>query len=95
MTYNDLKKIIKENKQFQHFIYISNWFTGNYEIASNTRISLYKNILGKYVVTKWMDYEYGRFYEQQIFSNKDLAADYAWELFGGEEEFKKFLNKNK
>lgn len=95
MKYNDLKKIIKENKNFQQFIYVSNLFTCKYEIISNTSISIYRNILGKYVVTKWLDYEYDRYSENVIFSDKDLAADYAWKLFGGDEELKKFLDKNK
>ena len=46
MKYNDLKKIIKENKNFQQFIYVSNLFTCQYEIISNTSISIYRNILG-------------------------------------------------
>lgn len=53
-----------------------------------TRISLVKNILGEYVVTLWLDYEYGRFSKQQSFKDKDLAANYAWQLF---ENLKKFL----
>ena len=46
----------------------------------NTKISLVKNLLGKYIVTLWLDYEYSRFSEQQSFSDKDLAANYAWQL---------------
>ena len=46
-----------------------------------TKISLVKNILGEYVVTLWLDYEYGRFSEQQSFKDKDLTANYAWQLF--------------
>ncbi len=64
-------------------------------MMSNTSISIYRNPFGKYIVTKWQDYEYGRYSERKIFSDKDLAADYAWQLFGGDEEFKKFLDKNK
>jgi hypothetical protein len=45
------------------------------------RISLVKNLLGRYTVTLWLDYEYGRFTEQETFTNKDSAADYAWQLF--------------
>lgn len=61
----------------------------------NAKISLVKNILGKYIVTLWLDYEYQKYLERKIFSDKDLAADYAWKLFGGDEEFKKVLDKNK
>jgi hypothetical protein len=45
------------------------------------RISLVKNLLGRYTVTLWLDYEYGRFTEQETFTNKDSAADYARRLF--------------
>ena len=41
------------------------------------------------------DDEYQKYLERKIFSDKDLAADYAWKLFGGDEEFKKVLDKNK
>ena len=47
----------------------------------SSRISLVKNIFGQYLVTLWLDYEYGRFEKQETFKNKDLAADYAWQLF--------------
>ena len=93
MTYNDLKKIIKENRNFQYYIYVCNLFTCRYEIMCNTRVSFYRNGAGKYVVTKWLDYEYRRYSDLQIFTDKDLAADYAWKLFGGDESFKEFLNK--
>ena len=95
MTYKKLKEIIKENKKFQEEIYISNFLTGDPEMFCNTRISIYRTISNTYVVTKWRDYEDGRFEEQQCFKDKDLAVDYAWKLFGGDEEFKKFLEKNK
>lgn len=94
MTYKKLKEIIKENKKFQEEIYISNFITCN-DMESHARISIYRNIYNTYIVTKWRDYDYCRFEEQQSFKDKDLAADYAWKLFGGDEEFKKFLDKNK
>ena len=92
MTYNELKKLIKVNN-FQEYIYVSNLFTRRYEIVCNTSISIYRNGLRSYIVTKWRDYDYGRYSERKIFSDKDLAADYAWKLFGGDEEFKKALDK--
>lgn len=46
----------------------------------STKISLVRNLLGKYIVTLWLDYEYGKFLEQQSFSDKDLAANYACQL---------------
>jgi hypothetical protein len=95
MNFKDLQRIIKENYSFQKYIYISNFFTCNDEKMKHCEVSLVKNIFGKYVVTKWLDYEYQKYSKRKIFSEKDLAADYAWKLFGGDEEFKKFLNKNK
>lgn len=95
MNYKCLQTIIKENNNFQRYIYISNFLTCNGEKMKYCGVSLIRNIFGKYVVTKWLDYEYGRFLEQEIFNDKDLAANYAWKLFGGNEEFKKFINKNK
>ncbi len=50
----------------------------NKEKMKNTKITLVKNLLGKYIVTLWLDYEYGKFSERQSFSDKDLAA--AWLL---------------
>ena len=57
-----------------------NFLTCKTEKMKNTNISLVKNLLGKYVVTLWLDYEYGRFLEQEIFSDKDSAANYACKL---------------
>ena len=61
-------------------IYICNFLTRKDEKIKTTRISIITNILGDYVVTLWLDYEYNRFAEQQTFSDKDLAANYAWQL---------------
>ena len=47
----------------------------------NTKISLVKNLLGKYVVTLWQDYEYGKFIAKEEFIDKDSAANHAWQLF--------------
>ena len=94
MNYNELKEVIKDNRNFELCIYICNLFNSKYEKMCNTRVSIYKNIVGKYVVTKWTDYEYQRYSERKIFSDKDLAADYAWKIFGGDEEYKKFIIYN-
>lgn len=80
MKYDELKKIIKENSNIAKKIYICNFLTRKDEKIKTTRISIITNILGDYVVTLWLDYEYNRFAEQQIFSDKDLAANYAWQL---------------
>ena len=95
MTDKKLKDIIKENRKFQEEIYISNCFNRKYEIESHADITIYRNIYNIYIVTKWWDHEYHIPKEQQCFKDKDLAVDYAWKLFGGDEEFKKFLDKNK
>jgi hypothetical protein len=80
MKYDELKKIIKENSNIAKKIYICNFLTRKDEKIKTTRISIITNILGDYVVTLWLDYEYNRFAEQQTFSDKDLAANYAWQL---------------
>ena len=80
MKYDELKKIIKENSNIAKKIYICNFLTRKDEKIKTSRISIITNILGDYVVTLWLDYEYNRFAEQQTFSDKDLAANYAWQL---------------
>ena len=80
MKYDELKKIIKENSNIAKKIYICNFLSRKDEKIKTTRISIITNILGDYVVTLWLDYEYNRFAEQQTFSDKDLAANYAWQL---------------
>lgn len=80
MKYDELKKIIKENSNIAKKIYICNFLTRKDEKIKTTRISIITNILGDYVVTLLLDYEYNRFAEQQTFSDKDLAANYAWQL---------------
>lgn len=95
MKYKEIKCIIKEYKEFQKCIYICNFITCDYEKMKYCTVSIVRNGLGKYVVTKWLDYEYQKYSERKIFSDKDLAADYAWKLFGGDEEYKKFLDNKK
>ena len=75
-----LKKIIKEKHDIFKKIYICNFLTRKNEKIKSTGISIITNILGDYVVTLWLDYEYNRYAEQQTFRDKDLAADYAWQL---------------
>lgn len=87
MNYRELKKLV--DKDIFKNIYICNFFTCRIE-KMEKKISLVKNILGEYVVTLWLDYEYGRFSEQQSFKDKDLTANYAWQLF--ENFFKKNFN---
>ena len=47
----------------------------------NSEITLITNIFGKYVVTDWIDYEYGQYSEKIEFADKDEAAEIAWKLF--------------
>ena len=83
MTYNELKKIVNANNDIHKKIYICNFFTCRTEKIKKAKISLIKNIFGEYVVTLWLNYEYGKFSERQIFNDKDSAANYAWQLFTG------------
>ena len=95
MKYKEIKCIIKEYKEFQKCIYICNFITCDYEKMKYCTVSIVRNGFGKYVVTKWTDYEYQRYSERKIFSDKDLAADNAWKLFVGDEKYKKFLDDKK
>ena len=83
MKYKELKKLIKTNSEISKKIYITNFFTCRLEKLHEATITLITNILGHYVVTHWLDYEYNYYKDRKIFKNKDLAADYAWELFNG------------
>ena len=46
-----------------------------------SQITIVKNIFGRYIVTDWLDYEYGSYLERKEFSDKDEAAEFAWKLF--------------
>ena len=83
MTYKELKNYVEKNN-FSEKIYICNFFTCNTEKMKKAKISIVKNIFGKFVVTKWLDYEYNKVADVQTFFEKDLAADYAWNLFVGD-----------
>ena len=81
MNYDELMKIVNTNDNISKKIYICNFLTCKKERMKSTRISLVKNLLGKYVVTLWLDYEYGRFSKQETFKDKDSAAIFVWQLF--------------
>ena len=81
MNYSQLKKIIDTNSLVSRKIYICNFFTCRMEKIKKTKISLVKNLFGQYVVTLWLDYEYGRYSKRRSFKDKNLAAIYAWQLF--------------
>lgn len=80
MNYDELKKIIDRDCEISKKIYICSFLTCKTEKMKNTKISLVKNLLGKYVVTLWLDYEYGRFSKRETFNDKDSAANYAGQL---------------
>lgn len=69
--------------KFQRKSILLIFFTCRLEKLHEATITLITNILGHYVVTHWLDYEYNYYKDRKIFKNKDLAADYAWELFNG------------
>ena len=54
------------------------------------RVSIVRNALGKYVVTKWTDYEYQKYLEQNFFSDRDLAADMHGNYLVGMKNIKNF-----
>lgn len=81
MNFYELKKAVDSDNEISEKIYICTFFTCQIDKMKKTQISLVKNLLGKYIVTFWLDYEYGRFSKQQKFKNKDLSANYAWQLY--------------
>lgn len=78
MTYEELKKLIDIDEKVAKNIYICNFFNCKIERMMSTKVSMVSNVLGKYVVTRWLDYEYGQYQERQEFSHRDHAADFAW-----------------
>lgn len=80
MNYSELKKLVKENVDVAKKIYVCNFLTCRIEKMEKANVSIVKNIFGKYVVTKWLDYEYGQYEVRRVFSNKDLAAEFAWQI---------------
>lgn len=80
MTYEELKRLIDIDEKVAKNIYICNFFNCNIERMKSTNVSMVSNVLGKYVVTRWLDYEYGQYQEQQEFSHRDHAANFAWKL---------------
>ena len=81
MTYLELKQKIANNPELSKKIYITNFFTCKSEKMCSARITMVKNIFGYYIVTYWLDYEYNKYLGEKTFSNKDEAANYAWNMF--------------
>lgn len=80
MTYNELLDHVHENKEIGERLYVCTFLTCDYEKMRRATVTIVKNISGKYVVTQWSDFEYGRYHVRKEFSNKDLASDCAWNL---------------
>ncbi len=81
LTYLELKEIIKSNIEVSQKIYITNSFLRKIDDERVSQISIVRNLFGKYVVTKWLDYDYMKYSDMKEFTDKDMAADYAWQLY--------------
>ena len=83
MTYTELESLFKTRDEWNGRLYICNFLNCDQNKMKEAKVTVVKNVLGKYVVTEWLDYEYGRYRSVKEFSDKDAAADHAWELLGG------------
>ncbi len=81
MTYSKLQELIQKETTVSKKIYMNDFFFCNSEKMRHAQITIIKNIIGKYVVTLWKDYEYGKYELCKSFTNKDDAATFAWDLF--------------
>ncbi|MBQ4273232.1 MAG: hypothetical protein IJB95_06280, partial [Clostridia bacterium] len=81
IRYHSLKRYINENPSISKEIYICNFFNCNERKMAQAKITIVKNILGNYIVTEWLDYEYGQYVQRKRFGDKDEAAVFAWRLF--------------
>ena len=81
LTYLELKEIIKSNIEVSQKIYITNFLLCKIDKERVSQISIIRNVFGKYIVTKWIDYDYMKYSHRSIFTDKDMAADYAWRLY--------------
>lgn len=80
MTYTELKSLIRTRGEWNGRLYICNFLNCDQDKMKNATVTLVKNASGKYVVTEWLDYEYGRYRSVKEFSDKDAAADHAWNI---------------
>ena len=81
ICFHSLRAYIEEYKEISDKIYIGNFLSCDEEKMKHSKITMVKNILGRYIVTDWLDYEYGSYLERKEFSDKDEAAEFAWKLF--------------
>lgn len=98
MTFKEYKAIVKQDPSFKKKIYYSNFWTFNMKKYNYPIITVCKNAVSKYIVTHWLDYEYGRYLEKNGFKNRDEAINYAFEMYNKKEEhmvefFEKLTNK--
>lgn len=96
MTFNELKKILEKYPFLteKKYIYIDlRRFGRNYEKFGD--YILVRDIFGKFCVQHNLDYEYGRIKDRKEFEDIDLAVNYLWEIFGGENKLKKLIDKYK
>jgi hypothetical protein len=76
-----LKAYIEEYKEIADEIYVCNFLNCDKKKMEHSKITLVKNIFGRYIVTDWLDYEYGSYLARKEFSDKDEAAEFAWKMF--------------
>ena len=80
MSYVELKNLIRNSSELRDKLYICTFLSCNSNKMKMAKVTIVKNILGKYIVTQWLDYEYGRYLTRKEFSDKDLAATHAWNV---------------
>ena len=80
MSYFELINLTRGSSELRDKLYICTYLTCNSDKMKMAKVTIVKNILGKYIVTHWLDYEYGRYLSRKEFSDKDIAATYAWDL---------------
>jgi len=98
MTFNELKEILNKHPFLveQKYIYIDlKRFSRDYYRWGRACYILIKDIFGKYCVRHNIDFEYARVDQIKEFKNLDLAADYLWEIFGGENKLNELIEKYK
>ncbi len=82
--YKSLKKYIK----YETFLNSS-----TNEKNSSSKIVIYKTIFNKYIVTEWIDVEYGAYKSRTKFKCKSEAINFAWDLFGGDDYLNELIEK--
>lgn len=81
ICFHSLKAYIEEYKEVADKIYVCNFLNCDKKKMEHSKITLVKNIFRRYIVTDWLDYEYGSYVARKEFSDKNEAAEFAWKLF--------------